>query len=276
MPSKKIAEMKPALGMEKRDIWKGWKKRIMVGVPTTGNLRIEWCLARWGQIIPCNWSMSDIFQFFDQHSPVGWAVADARNICVQRFIEQGFEWLFFIDHDTIPPQRTFTAISQYMNDAKYPMISGLYYCKGTHPEPLLFRGRGTGSYLDWKRGDKVWVDGVPMGMTLIHGSLIKRLYETSPAYEVKMLGATTQCRRVFETPGDAWKDPETGMWAARVGTEDLFLCDRIMKEKVFEKCGDKRWAKFQKKQYPFLVDTSIFCQHIDENGTQYPLNVGIA
>ena len=72
-----------------------WKKRIMIAVPTTGNLRIEWTLARFGQVIPCNWSNSDVFQFFDQFSPLGYLVADARNICIEHFIKQGHEWLCF-------------------------------------------------------------------------------------------------------------------------------------------------------------------------------------
>ncbi len=41
----------------------------------------------------------------------------------------------------------------------------------------------------------------------------------------------------------------------------------MRKLEVFKKAG---WPEFQKKKFPFLVDTKIFCRHIDWNGVQYP------
>ena len=29
--------------------------RIVIGIPMTGTIRSEWALARYGQVIPCNW-----------------------------------------------------------------------------------------------------------------------------------------------------------------------------------------------------------------------------
>jgi len=262
--------LQPKLFAPKRDVWKGWKKTVCIAVPTTGLVRIEWMMARFGQVIPVNWSNGDIFQYFDQFSPLGWAVADARNICVEYAISQKFEWVLFIDHDVILPPDTFLKMGKYMRDGDKPVVCGLYYCKGSHPEPLLFRGRGTSFYNKWKKGDKVWVDGIPMGCTLIHSSILRVLYDKSEIYTCRTMAGQVVVRRVFETPREAHFDPETGKYNFKVGTEDLFWCDRVMKEKVFEKCGVKKYKKFQKKKYPFLLDTSIFCRHIDENGRQYP------
>lgn len=258
------------MGMPKSDIWQGWKKRICIAVPSTGQVRIEWMMARFGQVIPCNWSNGDIFQYYSQFSPVGWAVADARNVCVEYSISGGFEWTLFIDHDVILPPDLFLKISEYMNKGDYPVVSGLYYCKGSHPEPLLFRGRGNSYYSKWKQGDKVMVDGIPMGCTLIHNSILKVLYDTSEVYTQRTVGGQVVTRKVFETPRKAWFDPETMSYATKVGTEDLFWCDRVRDEKVFEKCGVEKYAKFQKKKYPFLMDTGMFCRHIDESGKMYP------
>ena len=272
--SKSISVMdkliQPVMSIPKNFDWKDWKKRICIAVPTTGLVRVEWMMSRFGQVIPCNWSNGDIFQFFSQFSPTGWAVAEARNICVEYCIAGGFEWMFFIDHDVCLPPDTFLKINEYMRSGKYPVVSGLYYCKGSHPEPLLFRGRGTSFYSKWKRGDKIMVDGIPMGCTLIHSSLLKVLYNTSEVYSAKSLAGPVTVRRVFETPRKVWKDPEKESYETKVGTEDLFWCDRVKKEKVFEKCGIKKYAKFQKMEYPYLVDTSIFCKHIDESGRMYP------
>ena len=55
-------------------------KRILVGIPTTGNVRMEWVMSRFGRVIPCNWSQTDSLQWLDQYSPIDFLVADARNV----------------------------------------------------------------------------------------------------------------------------------------------------------------------------------------------------
>ena len=268
---KKIAdEFRAIMQMPLSENWTGWQKRICIAVPVTGLVRVEWMMARFGQVIPCNWSNGDIFQFYSQYSPQGWAVAEARNICVKYFLGQGFEWLLFIDHDVCLPPDTFLRINEYMMTAKYPVVSGLYFCKGTHPEPLLFRGRGNGFFNDFRRGEKVWVDGVPMGLTLIHRDIMQRLWDTSPDQIIETVSGKQVVKQVFETPRNAFFDPESGQYAQRTGTEDLFWCDRVINEKVFENCGNPKWAKFGKKKFPFLCDTNIFATHIDNSGRRYP------
>ena len=266
-----IAEAyKAKLDMPKADNWVGWKKRICIAVPTTGSVRVEWMMARFGQIIPCNWSNGDIFQYFDQYSPMGWAVAEARNVCTEYFMSQGFEWLLFIDHDVCLPPDTFLKINEYMMESEFPVVCGLYFCKGTHPEPLLFKGRGNGFFNDFRRGEKVMVDGIPMGLTLIHRDIMKFIYDRSPVETISTSRGPVVVRKVFETPRNAWFDPESGAYAQKTGTEDLYWCDRVITEKAFEGCGNPKWKKFGKMKFPFLCDTSLFGKHIDEMGRMYP------
>jgi len=237
--------------------------RILVGIPMTGLLRAEWVLSRYGQVIPCNWSQVDCIQWLDQISPVGFLVADARNLIANTCVEQGFEWLFFIDHDTILPPGTALKLNDRMREAKIPVWSGLYFTKSVPAEPLVYRGRGTGFYADWKLGDEVWVDAVPMGCTMIHSSILKVLYDKSEVYDI----AGKQIKKIFETPARTWFDPESRNWFNAVGTEDLEFCTRCMQENVFAEAG---WPEYQKMEYPFMIDTSIFCKHIDTQGIQYP------
>ena len=250
--------------------WNNWQKRIFIAVPTTGLVRVEWMMARFGQVIPCNWSNTDFLYMYSQYSPMGFAVADARNVCVQKFMEQGHEWLLFIDHDVILPPDAFLKMNEYMMKGDVPVVCGLYYCKGSHPEPLLFRGRGNSYYDKWKPGQKVWVDGIPMGITLIHKSIMKVVYDSAEQYSLNTLQGQFVAKRVFETPRESWFDPLKGQYQKRVGTEDLLWCDRVMQENVFEKCGVEKFKKFGKKKYPFLLDTSIFCRHINEQGQMFP------
>jgi hypothetical protein len=154
-----------------------------------------------------------------------------------------------------------------MREMKYPVVCGLYYCKGSYPEPLLFRGRGNGYFHNWKFGDKVEVDGVPMGCTLIHCTVLKVMYDNSEVYSVPSQYGPVTVRRVFETPRMSWHDPESGKYNSQGGTEDIPWCDRVMKDKILEKAG---WKEAAKKKNPFLCDTSIFCQHLDRSGAIYP------
>jgi hypothetical protein len=239
-------------------------RRIMIGVALTGLVRAEWMLARYGQVIPCNWSQVDTIQWLDQYSPLEFLVADARNVIVHHCIQQGFEWLFQIDHDVVLPYDAFLRVNQYLLDRDVPMMSGLYFTKSKPSEPLIYRGRGNSYYNKWKMGDKVWVDGIPSGITLIHSSILKVLYEESKAYEVS---PGLVVREVYETPSKVWFDPEDKGWYAATGTEDLTLCTRIMEQGIFTKAG---WPEYADKEFPFLCDTGIFGRHITPDGMQYP------
>jgi len=239
--------------------------RILIGVPMTGLIRSEWAIARYGQIIPCNWSNSDIIHWMNQATPLGYAVAEARNIIVDCAIKGNFEWLFFIDHDVILPPDCFVKINQYMLKANIPVVSGLYFAKAHPPEPLLYRGRGNGYFNGWKLGDKVWVDGIPMGCTLIHVSILKEMAKDAEEY---IAGANKKVKKVFDTPSGVYIDPEKMTYHGYAGTEDLAWCNRVIAGDYLKKAG---WKDIARKKYPFLVDTSIFCRHITMDGISYPL-----
>lgn len=241
------------------------RNRILICVPSLGNVRMEWVLSRYGQIIPCNWSQVDTVEFMTDFSPLEYMVADARNACCVAVVEKDFEWLLFIDDDTCLPPEAFLIFNEYMMKKDVPVVSGVYFTKSSPPEPLVYRGRGNAFYRDWKRGDKVWVDGLPMGCTLIRGDLIRTMWDNSEEYRV----GDRVLHRVFETPGCVTWNPEHTSFRIESGTEDLAWCSRIMNEGFFEKAGFEEHAK-KHPEFPFLIDTRIWCQHIDPNGYQYP------
>lgn len=246
----------------------GMSKRVMVGIPMTGLLRSEWVIARYSQVVPCNWSQTDCYHWISQYSPLNFLVADARNIIVSKCIQNKFEWLFFIDHDVIIPPDTVLRVNERMLKHEIPVWSGLYFTKSVPSEPLIYRGRGNGYYNKWKLGDEVWVDGLPMGITLIHSSILKAMYEESEEYVLRdAAGAEVIVRRVFETPAKVWYDPAQHNWFTEVGTEDLKWCRRVIEGNYFKKAG---WPEYQRKKFPFLIDTKLFCRHIDFDGVQYP------
>lgn len=241
-----------------------WMNKIMIGTPSRGTVRMEWVMARFGQIIPCNWSSTDCIQWMNTYAPLRYLVPDAQNLIVKEIIGKKFEWLLLIEDDNILPPDAFLRINEYMRKGDVPVVSGLYFTKSDPSEPLIYRRRGSSFFADWKMGDKVWVDGVPTGCLLIHASLLEVLWKESPEYIVN----GQVCRRVFDVPEKVWTDPETNATMTLTGTSDLLFCERLMKENIFEKAG---WPEFQKKEFPLLVDTNIFVRHIADDGRIFPL-----
>ena len=239
------------------------RTRLLIATPTLGIIRAEWAVARYGQVIPPNWSCSYIP--ISAIMPIRYLVADAQNIAVQAAIQGDFEWLFLHEDDVVLPNDTFLRLNEYMRKGDVPVVSGLYYLKADPTEPVVYRGRGNSCYDKWSPGDKVWVDGVPTGCLLIHCSILKLMYAESEEYQA-MNNVTV--RKVFDTPAKIWYDPESTQYRAQVGTSDLAWCDRVMKGGFLKRAD---WGKIARRKYPFLLDTQIFCRHIDlQTGKQYP------
>ena len=236
---------------------------LMVATPSLGIVRIEWAITRYQQVIPCNWSNHEVTVGVGSVVPMHYLVADGQNIATADFLKGGYGWLLLIEDDTIAPPDLFTLLDEYIRKETIPVVSGLYFLKTPRSEPILYRGRGTRCFRDFKLGDKVWVDGVPTGMLLIHRSLLELMSKESQPYET--LGGRV-VPKVWETPSAVTLT--NGQWNRRQGTSDLAWCHRVIKEKVLARAG---WKKIGARQYPFLCDTNIFCRHIDlSTGRQYP------
>lgn len=246
------------------DINKGnWTNRLLVGTPAVGLVRMEWVLGRYGQTIPTNWSHVDYMQFMSTYVPLRYQVADAENIIAKAVVERDFEWLLFIEHDNVLPPNTFVKLNQYMIKGDVPVVGALYFTKSEPPEPMVYREFGRGYHANWKMGDKVWVKGLPFGCTLIHGSIIRALWNEAPEY----LAGNVATRRVFQHPDDSFFSENSQDFLLTQGTTDLKFCKEVVDKEIFAKAG---WPQYQKKKYPFLIDTSIFVKHIDNDGTQWP------
>jgi hypothetical protein len=248
-----------------------WTNRILVAVPCTGLVRMEWVMARYSQIIPTNWSTVEMIQWLSTYAPLEYLLPDAENLIAKQVVMGDFEWFLSIETDNVLPPDTFLRLNEYMTAGKVPIVSGIYFTKSQPPEPIVYRGRGNGSFRDWKLGDLIWADGIPFGCTLIHGSIIKALWNESEEYMV----GNEVTRKVFELPnvnvgGFGFDNDKAaaGRFAFTRGTTDLNFCKRLMRDNIFEKAG---WPAYQKMKYPFLVDTNIFVQHIDNSGRMYPL-----
>lgn len=242
-------------------------KRLLIGTPTTGLVRMEWVASRYNQTIPTNWSKTDMTEYMSSYVPLRYTVHDAQNLIVKTCLEEGYEWLLFIEHDTMPPTDMLMRFTDYMDKADIPVVSGLYFTRSVPPEPMVYRGRGNHYFRKWTLGDRVWVDGVPTGMLLIHSKLLRAVWNDSPEYRVASGDKVT--RRVFDTLSQTWFNEETGQNETLTSTSDLNFCTRVINGGYLKKAG---WPELAKKKYPFLVDTNIYCKHINPDGTQFPIN----
>lgn len=241
----------------------GYSNRIMMGTPTRGTVRIEWHSAVRSMLVPTNWGMVTMTQAMLAYIPVRFQVADAQNLIVKELLRGDFEWLLLLEDDTIPPVDLLVKLNGYMQRADTPVVSGLYYTKSEPSEPLIYRGRGNGAFLDWRLGERVWCDGVPTGCLLVHHALLRAMWDDSDEY----LAGGQVTRRVFESATRSWVDPETGTVNTTACTSDLDWCSRIIDGDYFRKSG---WDDYADREFPFLVDTSIHCLHITPDGQTFP------
>jgi hypothetical protein len=243
-----------------------WNKRVIIFTPSRGLVRTEWVQARYGQIIPTNWSMVEFTQFVHPYLPIGYQLADAQNLLARVVVEGDYDWVIYIEDDNVIPPETIRKFNEYMLDGKIPVVSGVYFTKSVPAEPLIYRGSGNGHFRDWKMGDKVWCDGIPFGCRLEHAGLIKEAWKNSPEYFV----GDQKTRRVFQQPSRITYNEERMGIETLGGTTDLEWCKRIIRENLLEKIG---YPEIAKMKYPYLCDTTIFVKHIDQNGRMYPLEI---
>ncbi len=242
------------------------KNRLLIGTATTGLCRMEWAFARFGAVMPCNWGSASFMAHIPTCAPLGYAVADAQNVIVAKAIEINAQWLFLIEQDNVLPPNAFVILNEYIRSEDVPIVSGLYFTKSVPGEPMVYRGRGTSYYDQWKLGDKVWCDGVPTGCLLVHMSILRAMWAESEEY---LAGGKTLARKVFTIPEVAWADPGKG-WQTHSGTSDLEWCSRVIMGGFFEKAS---WTEYVGKKWPLLVDTRILTPHIREDGVAFPSEV---
>lgn len=197
--------------------------------PRLAPLTAEWHRAERGLALPTNLNRIQIFRD-------GMEVGEARQSCIVdcMALANRPEFLFFLDYDVIPQHDAVTKLLyRARHYPEYDIFSGVYCLKSPLPEPLIYRDWGVGPYWDWTVGDLL-LEGITathMGCTLIRMSLFDRLdYKTKPAF----LTENTQFIK-------------DGVLHNQRGTEDLYFCQRAIKE-----------AKAK-----ILVDTSVLCGHQD-------------
>lgn len=145
---------------------------VFLAIPNMGTIQTDLVLRA------ISWIYGAKIIFFP---PQGYSpVSAARNLCVKEFLKQDYDYLFFVDADTVPPPN---AVKKLLN-AKKDIISGvtcnLKLCEDglLRPAPMVME------YLDPEDPDKGLipilkrkgveeVDGFGMSCCMIHKSVFK-------------------------------------------------------------------------------------------------------
>lgn len=194
---------------------------VVVGIPSFGMLSTYFLQARISQQFPLVSSAVDKVVL---NKPI----AEARNEIVQYALDQGANYIFWLDDDVIPPPDAF--LKMYMSGKD--IVNGVYWSKSNPPMPLLFRNHLEGPYLDWHFGDFIEIDAAGNGLTLVKTDVYRKISETvgGPWYSTEY----TSFKQATQSPSN--------------NTEDLYFYWKA------RKAGFQIWA-----------DTSIQAYHYEKN-----------
>ena len=195
---------------------------VLIAIPTIGRpLVMEWALALKSMNPPINFNAQTMVIH-------GREVGDARNEFAQAAINKGAKYLFFLGDDVEPPPFALTQLIFRMeHDPTLGVVGGIYCSKSdSKPNPLVFRGNGSGSYWKWKLGEYFEVTGLGMDCTLIRTDILKEM--EGPWFK-------TIRRDQFL---DAINNAEH--W-----TEDLFFLKRV----------------YEESSWKIYADASVICRH---------------
>ena len=194
---------------------------VVIGIPSFGMVSTYFLQARMGQQFPLVSSAVDKVVL---NKPI----AEARNEIVQFALDQGANYIYWLDDDVVAPPDAFLKMFMSGKD----IVNGVYWSKSNPPMPLLFRNHLEGPYLDWHVGDFIEIDAAGNGLTLVK---------------------TDVYRKISETVGGPWYSTEytsfkNATQSAANNTEDLYFYWKA------RKAGFKIWA-----------DTSIQALHYEKN-----------
>jgi cob(I)alamin adenosyltransferase len=162
----------------------------------------------------------------DLDEPYGMTVPDARNYIVKKAIEEEYDFIFFVDDDTIIPRNALVQLVRHMKDVKVGMAGGFYYKKYLPLESVGMHVNEKDQPIpidDYVIGDIIHNTLVlPSGCTLIRVDMLKEL--DVPWYKT----ITVNDRPTL--------------------TEDSYLCSKLQQSNL---------------GYDVITDTGLQCIHVD-------------
>jgi glycosyltransferase involved in cell wall biosynthesis len=130
--------------------------KVLLAIPTRGQVRIEWATGFRIQAQPTgmNWDIINI---------MGHTCDDARNVSVQVAKDGHHEFVMFFDDDMVPYNELAFArlINGIVQNPEISALGGVYPRRYGNYEPIVIRERGSGVWWGWEDGNihKVFMTG---------------------------------------------------------------------------------------------------------------------
>lgn len=145
--------------------WEIPQPDVMVATLTRGFVPTRWALGVQALHLPAGSVGPVIFS--------GMPFDHARNTAVERMMEMGFRWLFFLDDDVIPPPDVIPRLKAHGQD----IVSGIYWRRQPPLLPVMLRETPQGAMhiAEWQPGALIEADLVGAGCLLIHRRVLERM-----------------------------------------------------------------------------------------------------
>ena len=175
-------------------------------------------------------------------------IHEAYNLIFDHAIEEGFEYVFLLEEDTIAPTGTWaTMINKLRYNPDIFAVTAPYPRKSeVDPTPLFFRGHGHGPYLDWKYGEFFEVTAMPFGCTVLRTSGLEKLAEHVGESEVMNYPSVGFKRTVKDFCKQNVQLVDADGQEVELQSQDLYFSELARKHGM--------------KMY---VDASVKCVHLD-------------
>lgn len=135
------------------------QKRVLVGVLHCDTVSTAWALGLRNLIIPGQVMVVS-----------GMPYDHARNVIAAQALQGGFESVFYLDSDVIPPRDAILRLLRH----RLPVVSGLY-CRRSPPQGVPVMQKPLGRWVtNFVPGTMVDVDVVGSGCLLIHRSVLEK------------------------------------------------------------------------------------------------------
>ena len=185
-------------------------------LPEGQNVGVLTCICSAKRLLPLELVISMACQSAPTHMTTGFLgvknlpIELAREAAAEKAVEMNAKYLWFIDDDTVPPPNTLKRLIYILDN--YPdvgIVGGVYVTRDpVQPQPVVFRGMGSGSYWSWKAGDIFEVTGMGAGCMVIRVEALAKL--PKPWFK-------------FDE-GDT-SNPNI---APNMVSEDIFFCNRML------------------------------------------------
>lgn len=181
--------------------------------------------------IPCMDMVPSAFMkgFLDMRKPAAGAafsmiqntvIYAARNLILDNAVEAGFDRVFWLDSDVIPPVNVLEKMCAFLDEYNADYVSGVYYLRKLPTEPVIYKslkwevkdGEASASrepYIDYPQNGVFRIAGSGFGCVMTSGRLLRILKEEYGAPFTPLIGMSEDlsfCYRVNQVGGVMYCD----------------------------------------------------------------------